>query len=107
MLNIKDIQKIVSIRAKEYGAENVFPFGSYARGEATENSDVDLRLDKGSIIGGVALAGLLLDLEDDLGLHVDLVTTGCLSPKFLDEIRGEEKLLYAREQRPAHNSAHS
>ena len=95
MLRIEDIQRTVMTRGKEYGAESIYLFGSYARGDATENSDVDLRIDKGRIVGGIALAGLLLDLEDDLGRPVDLVTTGSLSEEFLSEIKKEERLLYA------------
>lgn len=96
MLKFEDIQEKVEKRAKEYGAEKVYLFGSYARGDATEQSDVDLRIDKGDIIGGISLAGLLLDLEDDLGKPVDLITTGSLDADFLLEIGKEEKLLYAR-----------
>ena len=94
MLKFEDIQRIVAKYGKEYGAENIYLFGSYARGDATENSDVDLRIDKGSIIGGISLAGLLIDIERELGAKVDLVTTGSLSEDFLSAIRIEEKLLY-------------
>ena len=94
MMQIAEIKETVNKRAKEYGAERVYLFGSYARGEANENSDVDLRIDKGNIKGGFALAGLLLDLESDLGVSVDLVTTGSLDAEFLEMIKGEEQLLY-------------
>ena len=69
-------------------------FGSYARGDANETSDIDLRIDKGQIRGGIALAGLLLDLESDLEAKVDLVTTGSLDEEFLEMIKGEEQLIY-------------
>ena len=95
MLKFEDIQRTVAQYGKEYGAQNIYLFGSYARGDATENSDVDLRIDKGSIIGGIALAGLLLDIEGELGVKVDLVTTGSLSEDFLSAISREEILLYA------------
>lgn len=95
MLKIEDIQEVVIKYGKKYGAEKIYLFGSYARGDATENSDVDLRIDKGDIVGGIALAGLLLDIERELGVQVDLVTTGSLSKGFLSAIRDEEKLLYA------------
>ena len=94
MKQISEIKDTVNRRAKEYGAERVYLFGSYARGDANENSDVDLRIDKGNIRGGFALAGLLLDLEADLGLNVDLVTTGSLDAEFLETIKGEEQLIY-------------
>ena len=95
MLRIEDIQEVVIKYGRKYGAEKIYLFGSYARGDATEHSDVDLRIDKGDIVGGIALAGLLLDIERELGVQVDLVTTGSLSKDFLSAIRNEEKLLYA------------
>ena len=59
----------------------------------TDSSDIDLRIDKGSI-KGFQLAGLLLDLEDSFGCSVDLVPTTSLDQRFLDSIRDDEVLLY-------------
>lgn len=89
MKQISEIRTFVSKRAEEYGAERVCLFGSYARGEATENSDIDLHIDKGRIRGGIALSGLFLDLKSDLGANIDLVTTGSLDTEFLEKIKGE------------------
>ncbi len=49
--SIKEIKDIVSPIAKKYGVERVYLFGSYARGEATDKSDLDLRIDKGGLKG--------------------------------------------------------
>lgn len=51
------------------------------------------RIDKGDI-RGFQLAGLLLDLEDTLGIPVDLIPTTSLDQCFLDSIRDDEVLLY-------------
>lgn len=91
--SIGEIKEIVSRLAKQYGAERVYLFGSYARGDMTNSSDIDLRIDKGSI-RGFQLGGLLLDLEDSLGVPVDLVPTSSLDQRFLDSIRKDEVLLY-------------
>ena len=90
---LHEIQEVVSRLAKQYGAKRVYLFGSYARGDMTASSDIDLRIDKGDI-RGFQLAGLLLDLEDTLGVPVDLVPTTSLDQRFLDSIRGDEVLLY-------------
>ena len=82
--------------AAQYGAKRVYLFGSYARGEATKNSDVDLRVDKGNLRGMFALGALYSDLEDSLGKDLDLLTTGSLDQQFLDQIAGEEIVLYDR-----------
>ena len=76
-----------------YGAERIYLFGSYARGDMTDTSDIDLRIDKGSI-RGFQLGGLLLDLEDSFGIPVDLVPTSSLDQRFLDTIQKDEVLLY-------------
>ena len=58
---LNEIKVIVSRLARQYGAERIYLFGSYARGDMTNSSDIDLRIDKGNI-RGFQLAGLLLDL---------------------------------------------
>lgn len=90
---VSEIKGIVSRLAKQYGAERIYLFGSYARGDSTPASDIDLRIDKGSI-RGFQLGSLLLDLEASLGVPVDLVPTSSLDQRFLDAIQKEEVLLY-------------
>ena len=75
--------------------ERVLLFGSYARGEEREDSDIDLRIDKGDI-RGLQFAGLLGDLEEALGSKVDLISTAGMDEHFLREIEPEEVLLYER-----------
>jgi predicted nucleotidyltransferase len=60
--------------ARKYGAYNVRVFGSVARGEADEKSDIDLLVDMEKGRSLLDLAGLLVDLEDLLGCKVDVVT---------------------------------
>ena len=90
---LDEIKQIVAELAAQYGAKRVYLFGSCARGDMTDSSDIDLRIDKGNI-KGFQLAGLLLDLEDSLGRPVDLVPTTSLDQRFLDAIRDDEVLLY-------------
>ena len=52
-----------------------------------------LRIDKGAI-RGLQLGGLAADLEDALGIPVDLIPTGSLDSKFLNSISDDEVLLY-------------
>lgn len=94
-LDIDKIRSAATELGKHYGAERIYLFGSYARGDASSGSDVDLRIDKGNIRGLFALSGLRLALEDRLGVDVDLLTSDSLDGDFLDRIRTEEVLLYA------------
>ena len=80
--------------AAAYGVERVYLFGSYARGEATAESDLDFRIAKGKV-KGFAFGGLINALLDAFGKNVDVVTTASLDREFLQEIAGEEVLLYA------------
>lgn len=91
--SIEELQSIIVPLAQKYGAERIFLFGSYARGDMTDSSDIDLRIDKGSI-RGLALAGLLVDLEDALGIPVDLIPTTSLDSRFLESIHPDEVLIY-------------
>ena len=91
--SVEEIKAIVAALAAQYGAERVYWLGSYARGDADSNSDIDLRIDKGSI-RGLQMSGLAADLEDAFGMAVDLVPTGSLDSKFLQSISDDEVLLY-------------
>ncbi|MDV2992357.1 MAG: hypothetical protein N4J56_002011 [Chroococcidiopsis sp. SAG 2025] len=65
-------EEILQIAAK-HGAYNVRIFGSVARGEASENSDIDLLIDVAENHSRWFPGGLLADLEDLLGCKVDIV----------------------------------
>lgn len=95
LLSFWEIRSAVREVAKRYGAARVWLFGSYARGEAKDGSDIDLRIDKGDI-KGLALGGFVYDLEQKLNVAVDVATTASLSDSFLSEIRDDEVLLYER-----------
>ena len=71
-------------------------FGSYARGEATEDSDIDILIDRGNMKGGWTIGGLYLDLRDALGKELDMVTRSGSDPDFLSRIKSDEVLLYER-----------
>lgn len=91
---IEEIQAVVEPIARKYGVERVYLFGSYARGDVNDESDIDLRVDKGSLQGLFALCGLYTEIEEALQTRVDILTTGSLEEDFLSRIRDEEVLLY-------------
>lgn len=91
--SVEEIKAIVAELAARYGADRIYLFGSYARGDANSDSDIDLRIDKGAI-RGLQLGGLAADLEEAFGMPVDLIPTGSLDSKFLRSISDDEVLLY-------------
>lgn len=80
--------------------DRVVLFGSYARGEATPQSDVDLRIElaNGASLGLFALSGLASKLESGLGRHVDVVTADKLSDELEAAIKREGVVLYERQK---------
>ena len=73
-------------------------FGSYARGEETPESDVDLlvEFDHSSPIGLFAYARMWRELQERLGCDVDLVEDGTLLPFAVESANRDKKLVYER-----------
>lgn len=99
---VEEISDIVTPILKRYGVSRAYLFGSYARGEALPDSDIDLRIDGGKIRSMFGLGGLYSDLAKALKKPVDLVTTEALNhranvqrtEKFRANMKEDEKLIY-------------
>lgn len=74
---------------REYGVKSLALFGSAARDEATEASDVDLLVEFDRQIGLLHLIGTEQHLEDLLGIKVDLVLRRAILPELKDRILSE------------------
>ena len=86
---LKQKRKQVLETAAHYGAYNVRVFGSVARGEADEASDIDLlvNLEPGRSL--MDLGGMLYDLRILLGTNVDVVTEKGLRPRIREQVLRE------------------
>lgn len=73
-------------------------FGSFARGEQTPQSDVDLLVafDSGAKISLLKHAGIMVDLEEILHRRVDIVREGTLYPEVASFVDSEKILIYER-----------
>jgi len=73
-------------------------FGSYARGEETPESDVDILVvfDRNARVSLIGHATMMLDLEDLLNRKVDLVKDGTLLPFAVESANRDKKLIYER-----------
>ena len=89
-----DLRKLVEI-CKSNDVTMVGLFGSMARGEATENSDIDLLVQLAKPKSLLSLVALERKLSDALGRKVDLLTEAALSPYLRDRILSELQVLYA------------
>jgi predicted nucleotidyltransferase len=98
-------ERIVPIAIK-YQLPTVYLFGSYARGEATDDSDVDILIDRtGSPIRtAFQMGGLYEDLSTAIEKAVDLVTTRVLeqestrqrTPWFVENLSKDKVIIYER-----------
>jgi uncharacterized protein len=81
MLTVQQIQQTVSAYFKDKPVKKVYLFGSYARGEAKEDSDVDLlvELDYEQKIG-LEFVRWGITLQDKFGRKVDLVPSSVIYP---------------------------
>ena len=75
------IRQMIAPIAEKYHLKAVFLFGSYARGDATESSDVDLLVDTTGTSLKSLLGALYCDLEAALEKPIDLVTVSTLEQK--------------------------
>lgn len=75
--------------AERHGLRDVRVFGSMARGDATDSSDVDLLVTLPSGKSALALGALLMDAQDLLGRRVDVVSERGLHPALRDRILNE------------------
>ena len=83
---------------EKYGVTSAYIFGSYARGEATQNSDIDLFIDASNIKGLFMLSALYEELKEALEKDIDLVTMNSLKyntdDDFVQNVRKDSVLLY-------------
>jgi predicted nucleotidyltransferase len=87
-------KKSISRMLIENGVKRAALFGSYARGDATKDSDIDLLIEfKGKTKSLLDLAALKIHLEEALGRHVDLVTYNSLHPLLRDKILSEQVII--------------
>ena len=73
-------------------------FGSFARGEETENSDVDILVeyDKNAHVSLLTISHMMGELEKSTGRRVDLIEDGCLLPFAAESANQDKKLIYER-----------
>ena len=99
------IRQIVKPIAEKHGLPAVYIFGSYARGTATEESDIDLLVDTtGTALRSLfALGGLYNDLDEAFDKPVDMVTLSAIEQNttrpsqllFRENIMRERRKIYA------------
>jgi predicted nucleotidyltransferase len=78
---------------EKYGVTEIGVFGSYVRGEQTEESDLDILVDYSVDLSLLQIVGLENYLSDSLNQKVDLIPKSCLRPELKDIILNEVVLV--------------
>lgn len=77
--------------AQKHGATNIRVFGSVARGNADDASDIDFLVDLETGRSLLDLGGLLMDLQKLFGRSVDVVTEKGLKPRIRERVLREAR----------------
>ena len=103
---IEQIKEKIAPVAQKYQLPAVYIFGSYARGDATADSDVDILVDRtdAKLQGLFAFGGLFNDFSEAFDKPVDLITTQALkqestkemSPDLIENIYKERRVVYEK-----------
>lgn len=102
---IEELKRKIEPIAEKYDIPAVYIFGSYARGEASDDSDVDVLFKReGSKIQGFVIGALYEELLECLGKGVDLVTEEALeqhdsrnrTPWFYESVQKERVKIYGQ-----------
>ncbi|MBI5598200.1 MAG: nucleotidyltransferase family protein [Deltaproteobacteria bacterium] len=89
----EDIKEDLVAVLRKNGVKRAALFGSIARGEATEKSDIDLLVEFEGRKSLLDLAGLKLEIQERLGREVDVLTYGSLNPLLKDRILREQVVI--------------
>ncbi len=89
--DLKNIKNIIIPVLKKYGITRAGLFGSYARGDYDENSDIDLLVEiKDKNFSLLDFIDIKLNIEDETGKSVDLVEYKTIKPLIRDTILNSE-----------------
>jgi len=87
-------EKKLKNACKTYGIDFLGIFGSYARGDQTAKSDLDLLVKFTKRKSLLDMVKIEREMSEDLGLKVDLLTEKSISPYLKDKIKDGLKVIY-------------
>lgn len=90
------IRSVIAEVAPRYNINRVYLFGSFARGEADEDSDIDLCLETFSPFSYWDAAGVGYDITEALGREVDIVAEDSMFPHVRKTMLRDRILVYER-----------
>jgi len=98
-MTTQTIRKQIVPILRRQGVLKAAVFGSFARGEMTKNSDIDILVKLAKNKSLLDLVGLKLDLEEKLGRDVDVISYGGIHPLLKKIILREQQIIYESKKR--------
>lgn len=89
----KEQEKIIIEKSKQFQPNKIGIFGSYARGENSKKSDLDILVNFKKRVNLLDLIGLEQELSEILGVKVDLVTERSVHKNLKDQIFQDLKII--------------
>ena len=92
-IDIEDLKRKILPILQRYGVKRVGLFGSYIRGDMREDSDIDILVEIEKDISLLDFVGVKLEIEEALGIKVDLVEYDTIKPLLREKILKEQVVI--------------
>ncbi len=104
--SVEKIKEIINPILERYPVNKAILFGSYAKSEANNKSDIDLYIDTNNKLKGLDFVGLLENLVEALGKEVDLIDKSHIEPDSLiyQEIKDGGTIIYEKSEYYSENN---
>jgi len=98
IISVEAIKERIIPILRKYPVDKAILFGSYAKGEATNKSDIDLYIDTNGKLKGLDFVGLLEVLVNALGIDIDLNEKSHIDPDstIMQKIENEGLIIYEK-----------
>lgn len=93
-MNRSELFQKIALMLKDYGAKKVAVFGSYVRGEESQDSDIDVIVEFSERKSLLEFVRIERELSEELGVKVDLLTEKSISPYLIENVKKEMRVIY-------------
>ena len=90
----KKIIDAIIAKLKQYSPIKIAVFGSFARGDDTPESDIDILVDFNKRVTFLELVGIEIELSELIGKKVELISERAINPKIKKYIENDLQIIY-------------
>ena len=97
-MSTQSMTQVIARYLETQPVKKAWLFGSFARGEETPDSDIDILVeyDENACISLLTISHMMGELEKSTGRRVDLIEDGCLMPFAVESANRDKQLIYER-----------